>query len=90
MTNGTTRNGWPGRSSWPNPEPPPPSVAGGAPSARGAAAEQWAEREAVIRRGGERHAVAGFDLTFSPPKSVSVLWAAATAGGPGDDLAGPS
>ena len=41
------------------------------------ATEEWAEREAVIRRGGERHAVAGFDLCFSPPKSVSVLWAAA-------------
>ena len=45
------------------------------------AGEEWAEREAVIRRGGERHAVAGFDLTFSPPKSVSVLWAAADAAG---------
>jgi conjugative relaxase-like TrwC/TraI family protein len=45
------------------------------------AAEEWAESEAVIRRGGERHAVAGFDLTFSPPKSVSVLWAAADAEG---------
>lgn len=45
------------------------------------AAESWAEREAAIRRGGDRQAVAGFDLTFSPPKSVSVLWAAADAKG---------
>jgi hypothetical protein len=30
------------------------------------AAEEWAEREAAIRRGGDRHAVAGFDLCFSP------------------------
>ena len=41
------------------------------------AGEDWAEVEARIRRGGERAAVAGFDLTCSPPKSVSVLWAAA-------------
>ncbi len=41
------------------------------------AAERWVEAEARIRRGGERAAVAGFDLTCSPPKSVSVLWAAA-------------
>lgn len=36
------------------------------------------ERATVIRaeeaRKGERTAVAGYDLTFSPPKSVSVLW----------------
>jgi conjugative relaxase-like TrwC/TraI family protein len=45
------------------------------------AAEEWAEQEANIRRGGERSAVTAFDLTFSPPKSVSVLWAAADAVG---------
>jgi TrwC relaxase len=45
------------------------------------AAEGWSETEARIRRGGERAAVAGFDLTCSPPKSVSVLWAAADGGG---------
>ncbi|MHB1533911.1 MAG: MobF family relaxase [Acidimicrobiales bacterium] len=44
---------------------------------RGAAGERWATREAAIRRGGQRRAVAGFDLTFSAPKSLSVLWAAA-------------
>lgn len=44
---------------------------------RSRAAEQWARLEAEIRRGGQRQAVAGFDLTYSPPKSVSVLWAAA-------------
>lgn len=38
---------------------------------------RWSQREAAIRRGGDRQAVAGLDLTFSPPKSVSVLWAAA-------------
>jgi len=43
--------------------------------------EEWTKREAAIRRGGERRSVAGFDLTFSPPKSVSVLWAAADAAG---------
>ncbi|HUY10047.1 MAG TPA: MobF family relaxase [Candidatus Dormibacteraeota bacterium] len=41
----------------------------------------WAEREAMLRRRGERRSVAGFDLTFSPPKSVSVLWAAADEAG---------
>ncbi|HVA42925.1 MAG TPA: MobF family relaxase [Acidimicrobiales bacterium] len=41
----------------------------------------WAEREALLRRRGERRSVAGFDLTFSPPKSVSVLWAAADEAG---------
>jgi conjugative relaxase-like TrwC/TraI family protein len=30
-------------------------------------------------KAGDRHAVAGFDLTFSVPKSVSVLWAVADA-----------
>jgi hypothetical protein len=49
--------------------------------AREEAGEGWSEVEASIRRGGERAAVAGFDLTFSPPKSVSVLWAAADAEG---------
>jgi len=44
---------------------------------RSRAAERWAAKETVIRRGGNRHPVAGFDLTFSAPKSVSVLWAAA-------------
>jgi conjugative relaxase-like TrwC/TraI family protein len=37
-------------------------------------------RTTVAKRNGEeqqRHAVAGFDLTFSVPKSVSVLWAIA-------------
>ncbi|MHB1447044.1 MAG: MobF family relaxase, partial [Acidimicrobiales bacterium] len=41
----------------------------------------WAEREGLLRRRGERRSVAGFDLTFSPPKSVSVLWAAADEAG---------
>ena len=45
------------------------------------AAQRWAETAATIRRGGERAAVAGFDATFSPPKSVSVLWAAADTKG---------
>lgn len=44
---------------------------------RSRADEHWADTEAAVRRGGQRQAVAGFDLTFSPPKSVSVLWAAA-------------
>ncbi|HUZ44446.1 MAG TPA: MobF family relaxase, partial [Acidimicrobiales bacterium] len=44
-------------------------------------AERWAEREAAMRRAGERRSVAGFDLTFSPPKSWSVLWAAADRAG---------
>ncbi len=43
--------------------------------------EEWAEREAAMRRAGERRSVAGFDLTFSPPKSLSVLWAAADVAG---------
>jgi len=36
---------------------------------------------AGIRLGGDRVAVAAFDMTFSPPKSVSVLWAAADSAG---------
>lgn len=48
---------------------------------RSRANERWAAKEANIRRAGQRQAVAGFDLTFSPPKSVSVLWAAAPAEG---------
>ena len=44
-------------------------------------AEGWAEVAEGIRRGGDRVAVAAFDLTFSPPKSVSVLWAAADSEG---------
>ena len=44
---------------------------------RSRAEERWAAKEAAIHRGGHRQAVAGFDLTFSPPKSLSVLWAAA-------------
>jgi conjugative relaxase-like TrwC/TraI family protein len=35
--------------------------------------------EAEETKAGDRHAVAGFDLTFSVPKSVSVLWAVADA-----------
>ncbi|MEU4360290.1 MobF family relaxase [Promicromonospora sp. NPDC023987] len=35
--------------------------------------------ESEEHRAGDRHAVAGFDLTFSVPKSVSVLWALADA-----------
>jgi hypothetical protein len=34
--------------------------------------------------------VAGFDLTFSPVKSVSTLWAVAETGGHGGDREGPS
>ncbi|MHB1534872.1 MAG: MobF family relaxase [Acidimicrobiales bacterium] len=48
---------------------------------RSRAEERWAATEAAIRRGGKRQAVAGFDLTFSAPKSASVLWAAAPAEG---------
>jgi conjugative relaxase-like TrwC/TraI family protein len=48
---------------------------------RADAAERWTETEARIRRAGQRQAVTGFDLTFSPPKSVSVLWAAAPPAG---------
>lgn len=35
--------------------------------------------QAEETKAGDRHAVAGFDLTFSVPKSVSVLWAVADA-----------
>jgi hypothetical protein len=49
----------------------------GLDSHRERAADGWVEVEARIRRGGERAAVAGFDVTCSPPKSVSVLWTAA-------------
>src|SRR6478736_3969496 len=35
--------------------------------------------EAEETAAGSRHPVAGFDLTFSVPKSVSVLWAVADA-----------
>ncbi|GAA4726946.1 MULTISPECIES: MobF family relaxase [Promicromonospora] len=35
--------------------------------------------ESEEHRAGDRHSVAGFDLTFSVPKSVSVLWALADA-----------
>lgn len=48
---------------------------------RSRAEERWASKEAAIHRAGQRQAVAGFDLTFSPPKSVSVLWAAAPSEG---------
>jgi len=48
---------------------------------RAQAESDLAEREALLRRRGERRSVAGFDLTFSPPKSVSVLWAAADEAG---------
>ncbi len=34
---------------------------------RAQAETDWAEREALLRRRGERRSVAGFDLTFSPP-----------------------
>jgi conjugative relaxase-like TrwC/TraI family protein len=43
-----------------------------------AAEVQRVEREETAR--GERRAVAGFDYTFSVPKSVSVLWGVADAG----------
>jgi len=39
--------------------------------------EEWAKIQHKIRTTGDRSAAAGFDLTFSPPKSWSVLWAAA-------------
>ena len=32
---------------------------------------------------GKRHAVVGYDLTFTAPKSVSVLWALAASGSAG-------
>ena len=40
-----------------------------------AARLRWEKTERKIVRAGERNAVAGYDLTFSVPKSVSVLWA---------------
>lgn len=43
-----------------------------------AAPEERAAAVAAERVRGHRNAVAGLDLTFSPPKSWSVLWAAAT------------
>ena len=42
-----------------------------------AARERWEKTEQKIVRAGERNSVAGYDLTFSAPKSVSVLWASA-------------
>jgi TrwC relaxase len=42
-----------------------------------AAEERWNTTRQRIERAGERHSVAGYDLTFSAPKSVSVLWASA-------------
>ncbi|MFX4288293.1 MobF family relaxase [Zafaria sp. Z1313] len=47
------------------------------PSAR---AEQIVQIEAEEAERGTRRAVAGFDYTFSVPKSVSALWAVADAG----------
>ncbi|WP_232818136.1 MULTISPECIES: MobF family relaxase [Kocuria] len=51
------------------------------PDLRGEAQEEAVQRireEEVAKR--PRTAVAGFDLTFSPPKSVSALWGVADAG----------
>ena len=51
------------------------------PDLRGEAREQAVQRireEEVARK--PRTAVAGFDLTFSPPKSVSAIWGVADAG----------
>ena len=42
-------------------------------------AAETARIEAEETEAGARHAVAGFDLTFSVPKSVSVLWGVADA-----------
>ena len=42
-----------------------------------AASERWEKTRLKIERAGERNSVAGYDLTFSVPKSVSVLWASA-------------
>ena len=42
-----------------------------------AAEERWNKTRQKIERAGERNSVAGYDLTFSAPKSVSVLWASA-------------
>lgn len=47
------------------------------PEERATAIEQIRDEE---RRTRPRHAVLGFDLTFKPPKSVSVLWAVADHG----------
>lgn len=47
------------------------------PAAR---AKQFAQIEAEETERGTRRAVAGFDYTFSIPKSASVLWAVADAG----------
>jgi hypothetical protein len=38
-----------------------------------AANERWGSAVRKIERAGERHSVAGYDMTFSSPKSVSVL-----------------
>jgi conjugative relaxase-like TrwC/TraI family protein len=46
----------------------------------GERAEQIAQIEAEETERGNRRAVAGFDYTFSVPKSVSVLWGVADAG----------
>ena len=46
----------------------------------GERAEQVAQIEAEETERGNRRAVAGFDYTFSVPKSVSVLWGVADAG----------
>ncbi len=50
----------------------------------GATAEQREQATSAIReeeaQRGSRQPVAGFDFTFSPPKSVSTLWAVADAG----------
>lgn len=46
----------------------------------GERAEQVARIEAEETERGNRRAVAGFDYTFSVPKSVSVLWGVADAG----------
>ena len=42
-----------------------------------AAEERWNRTRQKIERAWERNSVAGYDLTFSAPKSVSVLWASA-------------
>ncbi|WP_101569954.1 MobF family relaxase [Brevibacterium sp. 239c] len=46
----------------------------------GAKAAEVAQIEAEERQRGTRRAVAGFDFTFSIPKSASALWAVADAG----------
>ncbi|RJT87274.1 hypothetical protein D6T64_16050 [Cryobacterium melibiosiphilum] len=50
---------------------------GNGPTARAAGAAASADEEPVARR---RRAVAGYDFTFSIPKSASVLWGVADAG----------